>query len=82
MTADQLRAECSKFGDVTELRILADFATGISRGQVMLLKMSRQRSINWERVGLSDSIFLSLYFLGVGAGGGDEGREGGNLDGH
>lgn len=36
VSSDQLRQECSKFGIVTELRILADFATGISRGQALV----------------------------------------------
>jgi hypothetical protein len=34
VTIEQLKQECAKYGTVMELRILADFATGISRGQV------------------------------------------------
>lgn len=34
--ADQLRAACNKYGSVSDLRILEDFATGLSRGQALV----------------------------------------------
>lgn len=34
--ADQLRQSCAKYGTVLDLRILEDFATGLSRGQALV----------------------------------------------
>lgn len=34
--ADQLREACAKYGAVLDLRILEDFATGLSRGQALV----------------------------------------------